>query len=306
MKIIPYDARYRDDMIFMVLQAKDALGRVPRLNEDLLDVPGNYLDRGDGFWLALDERDRVIGCVGFSRIPGTEEAFLHRLYVKAAEKRKGIGSALLEMAEEEMQRQGIRLSRVHLGEPREQWFESYAFYAKHGYQEYAERYWKKVLAEDACNNIRTNQKTEKTTEASPMRAYSERLAAAQTIIEKLLDSKKFSFDGLKPSDLEDGLHVVYAIFDKADGSCLYVGRTKNLRQRLYTNHLMGPKSNARLKKYLAEDEARPDIPTMEAAKIFLKDRCYFQYLPIQEMRERGQIEGLLSYILNVQYIHEEH
>lgn len=123
MKIIPYDARYRDDMIFMVLQAKDALGRVPRLNEDLLDVPGNYLDRGDGFWLALDERDRVIGCVGFSRIPGTEEAFLHRLYVKAAEKRKGIGSALLETAEEEMRRHGIRLSRVHLGEPREQWFE---------------------------------------------------------------------------------------------------------------------------------------------------------------------------------------
>ncbi len=145
MKIIPYDARYRDDMIFMVLQAKDALGRVPRLNEDLLDVPGNYLDRGDGFWLALDERDRVIGFVGFSRIPGTEEAFLHRLYVKAAEKRKGIGSALLETAEQEMRRQGIRLSRVHLGEPREQWFESYAFYAKHGYREYAERYWEKEL-----------------------------------------------------------------------------------------------------------------------------------------------------------------
>lgn len=27
--IIPYDEKYRDDMIFMVLEAKDALGRVP-------------------------------------------------------------------------------------------------------------------------------------------------------------------------------------------------------------------------------------------------------------------------------------
>ena len=36
--IIPYDEKYRDDMIFMVLEAKDALGRIPRLNEDLLDV----------------------------------------------------------------------------------------------------------------------------------------------------------------------------------------------------------------------------------------------------------------------------
>ena len=29
MKIIEYEDKYRDDMIFMVLEAKDALGRVP-------------------------------------------------------------------------------------------------------------------------------------------------------------------------------------------------------------------------------------------------------------------------------------
>ena len=62
--IIPYDEKYRDDMIFMVLGAKDALGRVPRLNEDLLDVKKNYLDTGDMFWLAIDEHDRVVGCIG--------------------------------------------------------------------------------------------------------------------------------------------------------------------------------------------------------------------------------------------------
>lgn len=38
-RIIPYDKKYRDDMIFMVLEAKNALGRIPRLNEDLLDIP---------------------------------------------------------------------------------------------------------------------------------------------------------------------------------------------------------------------------------------------------------------------------
>ena len=43
MKIIPYEKQYRDDMIFMVLEAKNALGRVPRLNEDLLDVDRHYL-----------------------------------------------------------------------------------------------------------------------------------------------------------------------------------------------------------------------------------------------------------------------
>ena len=145
MKIIPYEGKYRDDLIFMILQAKDALGRKPSINGDLLDIKSNYFDRGDMFWLAIDENDRVIGSVGYSKIENTNEAFLHRLYVKASEKHKGIGTALLQVAENEMIKQGIIVSLVHLGEPKEQWFESYSFYPKHGYCEYAPRYMKKLL-----------------------------------------------------------------------------------------------------------------------------------------------------------------
>ena len=46
MNIIPYEEKYRDDMIFMVLEAKNALGRIPTLNSDLLDIQGNYLAQG--------------------------------------------------------------------------------------------------------------------------------------------------------------------------------------------------------------------------------------------------------------------
>ena len=145
MKIIPYDDAYRDDMIFMVLEAKNALGRRPRLNEDLMNIYDNYILPGYGFWLAIDEEDRVIGCVGFQCIAETEDAFLHRLYVKYDRKRQGIGSALLETAENAMRGRGIKVCHVHLGEPEEQWFESYAFYTKHGYREYAPRYMKKEL-----------------------------------------------------------------------------------------------------------------------------------------------------------------
>ena len=145
MKIIPYDKAYRDDMIFMILQAKDALGRRPHLNDDLLSVEDSYLRTGDMFWLAIDEQDRVVGCIGYHRIDSTAEAFLHRLYVKADRKRQGIGSKLLRQAEDAMRAQGIAVSHVHLGEPREQWFESYAFYPKHGYREYQPRYMKKEL-----------------------------------------------------------------------------------------------------------------------------------------------------------------
>lgn len=49
MRIIEYEDRYRDDLIFMVLQAKDAMGRKPRINDDLLDINANYKKKGDGF-----------------------------------------------------------------------------------------------------------------------------------------------------------------------------------------------------------------------------------------------------------------
>ncbi len=145
MIILPYTKKYRDDMIFMVLQAKDAMGRKPSINEDLLDIESNYLARGDMFWVALNDNDRVIGCIGYSRTENPDEAFLHRLYVKASEKRKGIGSALLLTAENAMIGHGIKSALVHLGVPMDQWFESYTFYPKHGYTEYAPRYMRKDL-----------------------------------------------------------------------------------------------------------------------------------------------------------------
>ena len=144
MRIVPFENQYRDDMIFMVLEAKNALGRIPTLNEDLLDIHANYLDQGDMFWLALDENDRVIGCIGYNSIEHTTEARLHRLYVKCTLKRQGIGSALLKTAEEHIKAQGKAAVLVHLGE-KEYYFESYRFYPKHGYIEYAPRYMKKFL-----------------------------------------------------------------------------------------------------------------------------------------------------------------
>ncbi len=150
-KIIPYEECCRDDMIFMVLQAKDALGRVPTLNGDLLDVQANYLDCGDMFWLAIDEQNRVIGCMGYHSIPGTTEVRLHRLYVKADRKRQGIGTSLLHTAEIHLRMQGKTAAHVHLGG--KEYFESRSFYPKHGYVEYKDRWMKKELSpmeEEPC------------------------------------------------------------------------------------------------------------------------------------------------------------
>lgn len=131
-RIIPFEARYRDDLIFMVLEAKNALGRRPALNEDLLDIDGCYLKKGDMFWLALDENDRVIGCIGCCLLPG-EAAVLHRLYVRHTLKRKGIGTALLKTAEGFARENGRKTVRVHLGD-RCVYAASRAFYPKRGYR----------------------------------------------------------------------------------------------------------------------------------------------------------------------------
>ena len=51
MKIIPYDAAYRDNMIFMVLEAKNALGRVPhRAVGTTIGRPPSAPRRRDDHW----------------------------------------------------------------------------------------------------------------------------------------------------------------------------------------------------------------------------------------------------------------
>ncbi len=143
MNIIQFDDRYRDDMIFMVLEAKNALGRIPRLNEDLLNVKESYIDKGDMFWLAIGNNNRVIGCIGYSSIDGTTEVCLHRLYVKYTLKHQGIGSLLLHTAEEYIRMQGKTAILVHLGG--KEYFESHLFYPKHRYVPYKPNYMKKIL-----------------------------------------------------------------------------------------------------------------------------------------------------------------
>ena len=141
MQIIEFEEKYRDDMIFMVLNAKNALGRIPRLNEDLLDIKSNFFNKGQPFWIALDEFDRVIGCIG-TRIDDEGKLFLSRLYIKFDLKRHGIGSKLLELAEESARKRGFKEIYVHLGKD---YLESQKFYPKHGYVEYKELYMKKNL-----------------------------------------------------------------------------------------------------------------------------------------------------------------
>ena len=130
-RIVHYDERYRDDMIFMVLSVKDSLGKIPSINPDLLDIKSNYLDKGDMFWLALNGA-RVIGCVGYETInPG--EARVHRLNVKPEFKRQGVGTALMQTLEKHIREKGYTKISIHTGD--EKYWESKLFYKAKGFVE---------------------------------------------------------------------------------------------------------------------------------------------------------------------------
>ena len=131
-KIKQYDDIYRDDMIFMVLSAKDALKKIPSINTDLLDIKTNYIDKGDMFWIAIGENNRVIGCVGYETIKPLE-ARIHRLYVKPELKRQGVGSALLETLVKHVKEKGYNKLSIHTGD--ERYWESKLFYKAKGFIE---------------------------------------------------------------------------------------------------------------------------------------------------------------------------
>lgn len=67
------------------------------------------------------------------------------------------------------------------------------------------------------------------------------LIEAKKITETLLSSPSYYFKELVPSNISPNSSGVYVIFNEYNEEVLYVGRTKNLRTRLYTNHLHGPK-----------------------------------------------------------------
>ena len=130
-RIVRYDERYRDDMLYMALSAEDALGAIPSIHPDLWDIKSNYLDKGDMFWLALNGL-RVIGCVGYESISPTE-ARVHRLYIKPELERQGVGSALLKTLEQHIKEKGY--TKVSIDAQEEKYWKSKLFYKANGFVE---------------------------------------------------------------------------------------------------------------------------------------------------------------------------
>jgi len=121
----------------------------------------------------------------------------------------------------------------------------------------------------------------------------------------LLAAQPLHFTDLTPSKVPktEGVYVI-SVLKGGSEIPYYVGRTKNLQQRLYTNHLMGSAAGARLKKHLVQAGECTD---MAAAKAFLRAHCLVRWIEQVGHRERGAIEGYCTGLLFPKYgIYEEH
>lgn len=122
---------------------------------------------------------------------------------------------------------------------------------------------------------------------------------------KLTAAQSIPFSTLVPSQVPNAAGV-YLITARVDGieEPYYVGRSKNLRRRLYTNHLMGPLANARLKRYLISSGECTDLAD---AKAFIRANCHARWIEEADIRKRGAIEGYVTGVLFPRHgIYEEH
>lgn len=115
-QIIPYHPTHRSGVVSVVKSVFDEYGftwEAEGYCADLYDVETAYLAGGGQFWCAVDspdERTKVIGCAGLTFHDGYAE--LHRMYLLASWRGRGIGRALLNTAIEHARERGFPSMRA--------------------------------------------------------------------------------------------------------------------------------------------------------------------------------------------------
>lgn len=124
-------------------------------------------------------------------------------------------------------------------------------------------------------------------------------------LERLLSRSPLRFSQMTPSILPRAAGIY--LITKMGGDVeipYYIGRTKNIGERLYRHHLMGSLASAPLKKYLIDNQV---CSTIEEAKDFMLSNCAARWIEEADYRKRGALESYCTSILFPKYgIEEEH
>jgi hypothetical protein len=124
-------------------------------------------------------------------------------------------------------------------------------------------------------------------------------------LKELLSHPPIKFAEMTPSMLPQvpGVYLITKL-GRGTETPYYIGRTKNIKERLYRRHLNGPLESAQLKKYLIDNQ---ECSTIEEAKEFIRRHCAARWIEESDYRIRGAIEGYCTAVLFPPYgIEEEH
>ena len=103
-------------------------------------------------------------------------------------------------------------------------------------------------------------------------------------LKSLTESNRFRFSNSNIHSLLDKEGGIYRITANHDANkTLYIGKAKNIRQRLYSNLLMGQiRSHTLKRKFINAGKCT----NQKTAKEYLKKRCSLQYITESDARER--------------------
>ncbi len=116
-------------------------------------------------------------------------------------------------------------------------------------------------------------------------------------LDQLCKSQIFSFGEITPSSLPSGAGVYRIFTDSAPDQTLYVGKSTDLSNRLYRNHLMGNSQSSAFRRKLIRERGFDETE----AKDYLRSGCFLQTLLILNGRERSLFEHFAISVLQPKY-----
>lgn len=133
--ITVYDDRYKEDVIKLILYIQNVeyeVGIGVEEQPDILDIQSNYINDGGNFWVALNDKEEVVGTIGLQK-KTNEVAVLKKFFVYKDYRGKeiGIGMDLYNRLFDFTRKQGF--TKVILDTPSKA-TRSHGFYKKVGFK----------------------------------------------------------------------------------------------------------------------------------------------------------------------------
>ncbi|MGF9887474.1 GNAT family N-acetyltransferase [Priestia megaterium] len=134
--IVLYEDKYKEAVIQLILHVQNVeagVGISVEEQPDILDIKSNYLHTGGNFWVALNDKQEVVGCIGLQK-KTNEIGILKKFFVYKHYRGKefGIGKNLYASLLLFVQKHGF--SKIILDTP-SQATRSHNFYKKAGFKQ---------------------------------------------------------------------------------------------------------------------------------------------------------------------------